>query len=230
MAEIDYKKVYQDYINLGYSPAEATNYTAYKYLTKKSIPTTQKYSIEQWYKNTAPDYYSAVRVGSSSEYAPYTKRLTKAESPEDVFKIVNAANTAGLLSVNKSFETPSQYREYLMGLYNQKVQADKQIKQQEQKFSPTIQGLPSMNWRYGVANSRDGRVVKLQEAADYVDAQTKAFGKTLKSGVHYKTKEEFKTLTDSFKSKLSAKLNSKLASSTYTPFAVEAWKRVTGAK
>jgi len=214
MADIDYDELYNTYTNLGYNPARAASYTAYAYLTGNKIPTTRQYTQEEWYKNSAPDYYSVIKTPSNPDdpLKDYTSRIASAKSPKDVFAI--AYDAAGQLNRPDSvFKDVADYRQYLMGLYNQKSQAETKFKQQTQKFTPKVEGLPSV-----------------KPATDYVNSKVASWTKALKKGTDYNTAAELASLTTQYRTALTKAVNEKLLTSARTPFVDAAYKRATGGK
>jgi hypothetical protein len=237
MADIDYDELYNTYTNLGYNPARAASYTAYAYLTGNKIPTTRQYTQEEWYKNSAPDYYSVIKTPSNPDdpLKDYTSRIASAKSPKDVFAI--AYDAAGQLNRPDSvFKDVADYRQYLMGLYNQKSQAETKFKQQTQKFTPKVEGLPSVTARYGVADDTitkgkvTRQIIAFKPATDYVNSKVASWTKALKKGTDYNTAAELASLTTQYRTALTKAVNEKLLTSARTPFVDAAYKRATGGK
>lgn len=237
MADIDFQELYETYKNLGYNDARANSYVAYAYLTKNKIPTTRQFTQDEWYKNTAPDYFSVITApdNPNDPLKDYTKRIKTAKSPKDVFAI--AYDAAGQLNKPESlFKDVSDYRQYLMGLYTQKSQAEKQFRQQTQKFTPKIEGLPSVTARYGVADGtyKKGNVTRqiiaFKPATDYVNSKVASWTKSLKKGTDYNTPAELASLTTKYREAVTKAVNEKLLTSGRTPFVDAAYKRATGGK
>ncbi len=233
----DYSEIYNRFINLGYNPARAASYTAYEYLTGNKIPSTTQYSQDEWYKNSAPDYYSVIKTPSNPNdpLKDYTSRIASAKSPKDVFAIAYDA-ASQLNRPDSVFKDVADYRQYLMGLYTQKSNAEKQFRQQTQKFTPKIEGLPSVTARYGVADGSitkgnvTRKIVAFQPAVDFVNEKTEAFKKSLKSGTDYKTQQEYVDLVNKFKAAVTKTVNEKLLTSARTPFVDAAVERARGGK
>lgn len=225
MAEIDWNKLYNDYKTQYKDPFKAAEYTVFGRLTgSKKVPTT--YTQDEWYQYEAPDYWAVISKPAASDdpLAETTKKIKTAKSPSDVFAIANSAPTSAI-GVGKLFREFSDYRDYLMGLYNQKVQAEKKATSTSANWWKQY-GLPDPSKRFASLEqyAKTGTGDVFSEGKKYIVNQSGAYKKKLiASGV---SEADATARAKDYAIGLGRAIDKKIADAGLTPFLIAAQQRI----
>lgn len=215
MAEINWNNVYNDYKNQYKDAFKAAEYTVFGRLTgSKKTPTT--YTQDEWYQYEAPDYWAIVSKPPAKDdpLGAKTAEIKNAKSPSDVFAIADSAGTSNIgIGSGTLFKTTADYRDYLMVLYNQKVQAEKKASSSGANWWKQYD-LPNPSERY----EADKKNFDTAEA--YIKQQTATYARKIGRVADAKKK-----LTD-FENGLRKTIYKNINASGISPFLVAAQKRI----
>jgi hypothetical protein len=233
MAEINWNNIYKSYLDQYKDPFKAVEYTVFGRLTgSKKIPTT--YTQDQWYEYEAPDYWKAIKspVNPDDPLRETTIKIKNAKSPSDVFAIANSAPSSAI-GVGKLFREYADYRDYLMGLYTQKVQAEKKASSTSSNWWKQY-GLPDPSKRFDSLKTYAEAVKSGSKPAKPTNIYSPAFDYLTTETTKYKAQLEKKGIKGAdlaarvadFSVGLAGALDKKMTSAGFTPFLIAAQQRI----
>lgn len=178
--DLDFDDIYNEFVDLGYDPATATQYAAYQYIINPSGAIKQVklpenwYSDEEWYEYEAPDYLKLKEYAGNDNFLNFNKSVLFDEQgnlkPEVAsgganYIFAQVTGPDGTDARSNLNVDPYDHYQQLLAVYNQKVSADNKIENQSNTHPFAQYGLSNPNQRYYFSNAKDSKQRELDATA-----------------------------------------------------------------